>query len=281
MSAPNRQSQAPTGNWTKATGSFRRPPIGNLLQTARIDHGPAAVLGRFLLAANEAALSRGVSLSFATFDELWRANEKNRDTWNRIPTIFDPEFCGEQLQPDRAFVILGKNADGDVVLSQACKLMDLGDRSIGDALLSQHVFFDNPDLDRLPDEKIEVTAQSAFKVKGRVSVGGAAWCRPDYRGRHLPALTSRLGRAISLAHWNVDYYVSFFVEKVALGGVAKDVGFDRGEWHMKLENARAGNAKTYFVWVDPDEIVVDLARHSAEINVGSAQVDGRVLDRGA
>lgn len=257
-------SGAPTGSWTKATGSFARPRLGNLLQQTTIDHGPADILGRFLLAANEVALSRGVSLSFETFDEMFAVNARNRDTWNRIPTIFDPEFCGEQLMADSAFVLLGRNADGDVVACQACKLMDLGARSIGEALLSQHVFFDHPERDRLPDERVELTAQSAFNVKGRVAVGGAAWCRPDYRGRHIPAITSRLSRAVSLARWNTDFYVSFFVEKVAKGGVAKDVGFHRGEWHMQLANARAGNARTFFVWVDPADIALDLSQYLAE-----------------
>jgi hypothetical protein len=275
-------SSAPKGHWTKASGSYARPALGNLLQSVVVDYGPVDVLGRFFLAANEIALSRGVSLSLATFEEMMAVNAQNRDTWNRIPTIFDPEFCKSHLTPDRAFVILGRNAAGEVVACQAAKRMDLGERSIGNALMSLEVFLENPQRDRLPTEKIEVTAPSAFNVKGRVAVGGAAWCRPDYRGRHIPAITSRLSRAISLAHWNIDNYVSFFMEKVANGGVAKDVGFHRGEWHMKLEGARAGNARTYFVWVDPTDIETDLRSYLADFNAARAtEIDGRILDRRA
>ncbi len=40
-------------------------------------HGPIPLLGRALLAAETAAWERGVTLSFATFEELVEVNQKN------------------------------------------------------------------------------------------------------------------------------------------------------------------------------------------------------------
>ena len=56
------------------------PTRPSWLSEVTVEHGPADVLARFFLKADEAARERGVTLSFGTFDELVATNAANTTT---------------------------------------------------------------------------------------------------------------------------------------------------------------------------------------------------------
>src|SRR5215467_11382035 len=49
-----------------------------------INYGPAGLLGRALLKAEAAARARGVTLSFASMQDLMLINEANRESWGPV-----------------------------------------------------------------------------------------------------------------------------------------------------------------------------------------------------
>jgi hypothetical protein len=55
-----------------------------------------------------------------------------------------------------------------------------------------------------PGERCLVTAPATRRIRGRVVFSGAAWYRPDYRGRGLSAILPRVGKAYALARWSPD-----------------------------------------------------------------------------
>jgi hypothetical protein len=91
-----------------------------LLSQITIEHGPPALLGELFLRAEEEIRKRGITLSFATFDELVALNEKHRDSWMPLISIFHPRYC--KLTGDNAYCIFGRNAAGDVVTTQAGRI---------------------------------------------------------------------------------------------------------------------------------------------------------------
>ena len=92
-----------------ARSENRRP----WLDQVDIGYGPADLLGRFFLAADTALRERGVTLSFATFDELMAANRANSDTWRPILSIFDPAVS--DISPEASLALIGRNAAGEIV----------------------------------------------------------------------------------------------------------------------------------------------------------------------
>jgi hypothetical protein len=95
---------------------------GNLFDNIRVWHGPVDVIRRFLRLGEQEALRRGLSLSFATFDELLTVNEQNRDSWKPLVGVFDPRL--NMLEPSSSYCILGRNELGEVVSTQAARLYD-------------------------------------------------------------------------------------------------------------------------------------------------------------
>jgi len=48
-------------------------------------------------------------------------------------------------------------------------------------------------------------------IAGRIGIGGGFWIRKDWRGKGLTELFSRVGRAIALRHFSLEWYVAFFL----------------------------------------------------------------------
>src|SRR6516165_6894454 len=95
------------------------PTSGRLPSQLKIEYGPASLLGRFFLWADTAARDRGVTLAFATFQDLVEANRANSDSWLPLLPAFDPALGG--AGPETGFVIIGRNKQGEVVATQAAR----------------------------------------------------------------------------------------------------------------------------------------------------------------
>src|SRR6187200_2390191 len=91
--APPRKAASPAGT--------AHPPHPKLITDITVESGPVDLLGRFFLKADTAARRRGVTLSFATFEELIEVNRRNSDSWKRIISMYDPRYCPKGLAPDR------------------------------------------------------------------------------------------------------------------------------------------------------------------------------------
>ena len=267
----------------------RLPPAGGGIATVfapgrpitdvSIDYGPPAVLGRFFLGTQAIAEAAGVSLSFGTFEDLLATNAKNRDSWKPITSMFDHRYSAKALAPDRAFCIFGHNAKGEVVATQAARLFTLTKSSLYDEFSSLRAFYDDPRGMMQSGETCTVTADVTRRINGRVLVGGAAWYRPDYRGRELSALLPRVSRALAYTRWSTDYTTSIMVEAIIKGGVMTRSGYHNIEWDLAIKNSTVGDVRCAFVWMEPERLVSDLEEF-LDAQTGS-EVDGAVLQRRA
>jgi hypothetical protein len=214
------------------------------------------MLGRLLLVADSAAQARGVSLAFAPLEELVRINTVNRRSWRPLIPVFDPA-CG-RFDAGSAFCILGRNAAGEVVLTQAARLFDWQATSFQAEAESLRLFYKDPAAWRREDEAIEVTAASAGSIRGRVAFTGGHWCRPDFRARGLPSITPRIARALALGRWDVDYTCTIMAQDIYSRGVARRAGYPHAEWGVHLKNTPVGTLMTALLWTDREALIADL-----------------------
>lgn len=240
-----------------------------------LNHGPVRLLGRLLLAADTAARERGVFLSFATLEELVAINRANRATWRPLLPVFDPS-CGRP-DPTSAICLLGRNAAGDVVVTQGARFFDWRNTSLHDEATSLRLLYRDPDAWRQPNEAVQVTAPTARLITGNVAYTGAHWCHPDCRGKGLPAITPRIARALAIALWNVDFACTLMVDDVFARGVARRAGYLNAEWSVELKNTPLGTLTTALLWSRRDEIVADLENFLASL----VDTDARVIERHA
>jgi hypothetical protein len=282
MSAEHTVKRAGAGASSRKAASpagAAHPPHPKLITDITVEHGPVDLLGRFFLKADTAARRRGVTLSFATFEELVEVNRRNSDSWKRIISMYDPRYCPKGLAPDRALCILGRDSRGEVVTTHAACFYDVDDRdTLYDVATSSRMFYDDPERMKLPGERCEVTAEIARSIRGRVLINGAVWFHPSYRKRDLAMIVPRVARTFAFTRWKIDYSMGLIVEAVFNGGVVDSLGYPHREWDLKLLNSTSGDVRCCFAWMDAKELVADIERWLVGFD---AQVDGVIEDRRA
>jgi hypothetical protein len=254
-----------------AASKPQRPP---LISEITVGHGPADLLGRFFLKADTAARNRGLTLYFGTFEELLGVNSRNQETWKPITSMYDHRCCPQGLAADRAFCILGRDQEGEVVATQASRLFESTDAdTLHDIATSSRMFYDDPQRTKNPDERCEVTAAIARSIRGRIGLNGAVWYHPTFRKRQLAMIIPRITRAYAYTRWKIDYSMGLAMEGPAKGGVIDRVGYPHREWDLRLYNAPNGNPRCCFGWMTAEELLADLGDFLLGFD---AQVDVRV-----
>ena len=80
----------PTPTIQRSQSQPQRWPNTHFLDAARVVHGPADVIGRVFLKAEQALRERGITLSFASFEELVDVNRLNSRDMAPAPADLRP-----------------------------------------------------------------------------------------------------------------------------------------------------------------------------------------------
>jgi hypothetical protein len=278
MRTPQAAGLASAGPATAEVLEPTSAPHPRSITDITVEHGPVDVLGRIFLIADSAARERGVSLSFGSFEELLQANEKNRNSWGIMTSMYDYRCCPHGLAPERAFCLFGRDTHGEVVTTHAVRLYELGEcsmREMGDRMLLHH---DDPDLTKQPQESIEVTAPSAESIRGRLVINGAVWFHPNYRKRQLSMIIPRAVRAYAYTMWKPDWCMGLMMEGPTGGGVIETAGYPYREWGLQIRNAQNGSPRCCLAWMHASELLADLRGYLAGF---TTQVDAGVHQRRA
>jgi hypothetical protein len=270
LSARPMSQKIPSKASPRRAGRLR---AGNFLRTLRVDHGPIELLGRFFLKAEMAARKRGLDLSFASFEELAAVNLANRQHWAPLLPQFRPGMPG--LGEDTAFCILGRNAAGEVVATQAARFYDLSASNLQHESESLRLFYGSGPTP--PDATCRIRTPVARSIRGYVAYSGSGWYRPDYRGLQLSAILPRISRAYALARWNTQTTVSFINVGLVQKGIAARYGYTRLDGEVRLRNVFAADFKGVVAWMPRDELVSDI-RHF--LRTFDAQIDIATEARG-
>ena len=248
-----------------------------LLSDIMVEHGPIDLLGRLFLKADTSARKRGVTLSFAPMQDLMDVNRANPETWRPLLPLFDPA-CGG-ITDDNSFCILGHNAKGEVVATQAARLYDWADTSFHHEASSLRLFYAEPERLKGEGERVDVTAPVARKLSGAVIFAGGIWYRPDYRGIGLPYILPWLSRTYAYTRWKHDFSCSIMAEEVYKRGMAQRSGYSKADWEVWLRHTPVdpnGEIRCALVYMDSGELLDGAANFLARFD---AQIDGRVGQR--
>src|SRR5262249_42848662 len=112
-------------------GAMNNSPVPSFVSRLQLEYGPLDVLGKFFNDAYAAARSYGVHVTFGTFKDLLEVNLANQASWRALIPTFDPRFSN--LDPQSSFCLLGYNAQGEVVATQACRLFTWTDTNFFEA----------------------------------------------------------------------------------------------------------------------------------------------------
>ncbi|TMM52991.1 hypothetical protein [Sulfitobacter sabulilitoris] len=151
----------------------------------------------------------------------------------------DPQI--HDMTAENAFWIIGRDATGRIMHTQAMRMMDLGPRDLGDYLRRR--FRDYPpsgvDLD-LKRSRYRA-GPGAQRMKGRIAYHGEFWMGGEpgeYRGSGLSCVLGRYAFLVALQMWDPDYVFGFMQKAVAFKGFAERHGYMHTEpgalrWFIK------------------------------------------------
>lgn len=249
--------------------AFRR--TARLPDQITVEHGPREQLARFFLAADKAARDRGVMLTLSTDFELLReVNARNSGSWHGLAPAFDAAYGG--INASNGFWIIGTDADGQIVTTQAARYFDLGNESLADYLTSLRLFYPDPERQKRPGESCTVTAPSAARISGRIVFSGSGWVHPDYRRRHMMLILPRISRALALTKWDIGHTISLVSMKLVQNNVAAAYGYrniEPGiEWLNSSVSARYEGA---LVWMGREEQLNDMAQFPAQLEAAETR----------
>ena len=224
------------------------------LRGVRIEHGPHELLARLFIAADAELDRYGITLSFASFDELVEANEKNRASWLPLNPTFHPK--NGNVNTDCAFTLLGRDTGGRVVTAQAMRIFDWQETDFKTEAESLRLLYANPDRGVL-GRGCTVTTPSAHLISGRVGYGGAIWLHPSVRDYSLACSMSRIGRAYAYTRWRIE--IAFGITSTALlaKGFIGDCGFPHAERGVAFDLIDGCPPDGALFWITSDEMIDD------------------------
>lgn len=249
--------------------SIHYPRLGQksrrLLDQITLNHGPREQLGHFFLAADKAARDRGVTLSLSTDFELLReVNKMNLKHWHGLAPSFDAAYGG--IDSSCGYWIMGHNAAGEIVSTQAAHFYDMKSETVGDYLRSLRLFYPHPETQKRPGETCSVSSPNSDTISGRVVFSGSTWIHPDYRGRDLPKILPRISRALALTRWATDYTISLVSMALVEKGVAKAYGYQRIEPGVEwIGSAVSDRYLGALVWMPRIELLQDIGRFESDM----------------
>jgi hypothetical protein len=242
---------------------------GSFIEQVVVDYGPSELLGPFFVKADAAARRAGVFLTVGDFSELVAVNRANRNNWAPLIPLFDPK--NGALPPEKAFCLIGRNERGEAVAAHAVRRYDWPNTSFVEEAESHRLFYADPERMKFPQETCSVSAPYAREVTGRVAYSGAAWVRPDYRGRALALVLPRLAKAYAFTLWRPDFIVSWMTETVYKRGLLQHVGYTTIDWDVQLRASFIGDLRFAFLSMKPScllDYVRDFSASMAEIDRG-------------
>jgi hypothetical protein len=183
-----------------------------------VRHGPGPLLARFVLAADKAARRKGITLRVRhDFEELVDVNQfyVGRQLWYPLLDAFNPRHA--ELNADNAFWISGENEHGEIVMTNACRVLDWTGSTLAEQ--ARALWYGRDE-----GQRCEITADAAWEIGGMVAWGGAAWIRPDQRGKQLSYISGRTHKAYACARWPIDWSFCYIGVANATRGLADTWG---------------------------------------------------------
>jgi hypothetical protein len=223
-----------------------------------IKHGPARLLGRFILEGDKEARRRGLRLRLRhDFEDLARLNRQHQASgdWFRLVDAFNPEYT--TLTPENAFWVSGEDENGEIAATWAARVFHWPDTNLEEQAVP---FFYGRD----EGQPCIVTAPAAKLISGVALCSAAGWVRPDFRGKQLSQLMPRVVKAYAFARWPVDWSIGYVSRSLVEKGIAAAYGQRNFGYSIFYPGSPWGDLEVVLSYTPVADSYEDLANFMAE-----------------
>lgn len=175
-----------------------------------------------------------------------------------ISPIFDPDESN--VSASNAFWLIGRDAAGEIVLTQAIKLVQVGDAGFFNHMKENLADY-RPKGDHLDIARSQINlTDRAAKLTGDLCYYGELWIKRGYRGGCLTAIMPRLMFAHAISKWSPNVVFGIMEPLAACKGLAAREGFmhlEQGGLHW-WDRASSETLEEWLVWTTKDDFIFNM-----------------------
>lgn len=181
---------------------------------------------RFVANSAEIFQHYGVQMEVGYDFEAYRDILKFARPDQALGTPFDPDI--HEMTPENALWMIGRNATGEIVHTQALRMLDMSGMTVAEYFTRRFREFPPaaPGLD-LARSRFRAGPQ-AKRMRGTVCYNGEFWIKPGdatLRGQGLSCVLGRYAFFQAMQHWDPDHMVGFMAKPVACKGFPQRLGW--------------------------------------------------------
>ncbi len=184
----------------------------------------------FIATSRSILLEHGLSIRIGSDFEEYKAIVEERRPKQVLGVPFRPE--NHKLSARTGFWLTGWNDEGELIHTQAAKLLQLEGRPLSNYLLSNFRAFPPPFTDIDYSRSRFRATPGSHRIEGHVVYHGEIWMAPQkgvYRSNGLSTIMARTGLLEVIRRWDPDWIIGFMLRAVACKGFAERMGYMHNE----------------------------------------------------
>ncbi|UWR22915.1 hypothetical protein [Sulfitobacter sp. S190] len=181
---------------------------------------------RFVASSADIFSRYGVTLEIGYDFEVYRTLLAEARPDHILGAPFDPDL--HEMTAQNALWIVGRNAEGRIVHTQALRMLDMNGLSVGEYFTHRFREFPPSGVDLDLERSRFRAGPGAKRMYGRVAYHGEFWIAPEeggLRGQGVSCVLGRYGFFEAIQHWDPDHIIAFMVKAIAFKGLAERTGW--------------------------------------------------------
>ncbi|MEJ6394413.1 hypothetical protein V8J82_14185 [Gymnodinialimonas sp. 2305UL16-5] len=201
----------------------------------------------------------GISVKVGNDFSVYREYRSHLSERGPVYPMFDAR--SSYIDHTNGFWICGFDNDARLIHTQAARLIDLSNRTLGEHITIHRQKYATPNKSSDPDKTFFVGPKALGRITGRVCYQGEFWLHAQGLGgpRSLGAtpLLSSLLLEIAAASWKPSSFFALVPKKLAAKGAHLRYGYHHCEPGQWLGPNREVTDEDYLIWMDADEFESD------------------------
>lgn len=200
------------------------------------------------------AKKAGIELDVSTDFDFLKSFRSSQNERQAIYPTFDVEKS--YIDPTNGFFIIGKNDQGEIVHTQAMRLLDLTEYNLEEHLYYHRHKYITPGTVDFSTTRYKPTP-SMKNINGRVCYHGELWIKPGddgYRNGTITVLVARFALTIAYMNWAPNFIFGFMYPGIACRGLAAREGYvhlEPGGWYCSESDT---TIEEWLVWLSYDDM---------------------------
>lgn len=224
----------------------------------------------------EAGIHIEIGDDFAKY-RSYRSQQPDRGP---IYPMFD--VASSFIDPTNGFWVCGFDSDGELIHTQAVRLLDLSEISLATHLYVHRHKYITPDTTPDPDLTFYSGPQALDTITGKVCYQGEFWLRArglgGPRSQNATAQLSHVSREIIVGAWDPDFVFAFVPKRLAAKGAHLRYGYchcELGRWTGPDQQV---TEEDYLIWMGDNDLANLADRAPEGLQATPSQSKGISID---